>query len=65
MTFPHPRVITVVGVLVGISALVALEACTGAQRVDDQRALADQGNADGRGVPQDFVAAHMWTNLAA
>src|SRR5260370_24370165 len=60
---------------------MALQVCGGLQKDEREasrlyRLAADQGNADGQnnlglmyvngwGVPQDYVAAHMWFNLAA
>ena len=64
MTVHHAPVIALFAVVIGISALVSMQACTGAQQtLDELRALAEQGDAeaqhflgltyaDGRGVPE-------------
>ena len=77
MTVHQVRIITLAAVLIGIGALVPMEACTGAQlTLDEQRALAEQGDAEvqqslgrmyanGEGVPQDHAEATRWYRLAA
>ncbi len=77
MTVHHARVLALAAVLVGISALGPLAACTGAQQtVDELRALAELGDAeaqfvlgvwhaDGRGVLRDDGEAVRWYRLAA
>ena len=78
MTLHHPRVLAVAAVLIGISALVLMEACAGApQTLDEQRALAEQGDVEmqvrlggfyefgNNGVPEDDVEAARWYHLAA
>jgi TPR repeat protein len=61
----------------GAAAVIAcLAGAAQAGELEDTRAAAEQGNAraqtnlgdmyaNGRGVPQDYILAHMWFNLAA
>ena len=81
MTVHHARIIALAAVLIGISALVPSTHLHAQQpladlTLDELRALAEQGDADaqfnlgvmyanGEGVSQDYVEAHMWYNLAA
>ena len=72
----HVRSIALAVVLVGISALALTPPLHAQETPDELRALAEQGDARaqvalgfryalGVGVPQDYVEAHMWFNLAA
>ena len=77
MAVHQARVVTLAAVLIGISALVSMEACTRAQqRLDELRAVAEQGNAvaqgdlgfmyaNGLGVLRDDAEAVRWYRLAA
>ena len=77
MTVHQARVVVLAAILIGISALVPLPACTGAQQtLDELCAQAEQGDADaqsnlgvmyanGQGVPQDAAEAVRWYRLAA
>ena len=74
----HLRVVAVVAVLTALALCVPVQAQT-PEEIDAlwwYRLAADQGNAraqnnlgvsyeTGAGVPQDYVQAHMWFNLAA
>ena len=77
MAVRRARIITLVALLGGISALAAFCTPPAAQQAPDElRAQAEQGNvtaqvelgfmyATGDGVPKDFVTAHQWLSLAA
>ena len=76
MTVHYARVIALAAVLVGLGACGGSERTEAQQTLDELRALADQGDAEaqfnlgvmygtGRGVSQDYVEAHIWSNLAA
>ena len=78
MTARHARLVVLAAILVALAPSVPVHAQqepTPAE-VAEVRARAEQGHASaqgslggrylsGRGVPQDFVLAHMWYNLGA
>ena len=68
------RIVAAVAVLMALVVCVPVQAQT--PEIDAQRALAEQGDAaaqcnlgfmyaDGLGVSEDYVQAHMWLNIAA
>ena len=76
MTAHSARVVVLVAVLIGGSALVPSGRVQTAQPLDELRELAEQGDAaaqsdlgyvywQGRGVPQNYIEAVRWFHLAA
>ena len=81
MTDHHARVLALAAVLIGISAVglstsLHAQRSLADLPLDEVRVLAEQGDAaaqtnlggkyaTGRGVSQDYVEAHIWSDLAA